>query len=178
MSQALCSKHFSGKVEKVMKRKVQITSLLILILFLFVGCGKEQISGEQMVLAQIEFTESYFAIMDEVADTYSEYIAFNISEQRFKELVKEYLERIKAEEKRYADFNKKYELDPEILDQDVLNIVSFAEDARKCVKDILENTIDKGRILPRKELLELYMLNAEMIENIMNEFKEAIDNIS
>ena len=84
-----------------MKRESLLVLLLVFVLLL-IGCaGKEEITGQQMVMAQIEFTESYFSIMDEIAEVYSEYIAFNISEQNFKEHITEYLKRIELEEKRY-----------------------------------------------------------------------------
>ena len=60
-----------------------------------------------MIYAQIEFSEGFLIIMDEMADTYSEYISYNISEQKFKEEVGGYLKRIVYEEERYQQFNKK-----------------------------------------------------------------------
>lgn len=115
--------------------KKRIAFLLILTLLLLSGCSKkEEITGGQMILAQIEFTESYFSLMDEMAETYSEYIAFNISEQKFKEIIKEYLERVKLEEKRYEEFNKKYVLSPEETDGDVLKAIALAEEARVMLK--------------------------------------------
>lgn len=151
---------------------------LMLVLFLLSGCvKKEEITAGQMIMTQIEFTESYFSIMDEMSDTYSEYIAFNISEQKFKEGIKEYLERIKLEEKRYEEFNKKYVLASESADKDVLTLIALAEEARVCVKTILEKSVNKGRALPREELLELYVENSEKIESVMNDFKEILDRM-
>jgi|LSQX01.2.fsa_nt_gb hypothetical protein len=158
--------------------KKRIAFLLILTLLLLSGCSKkEEITGGQMILAQIEFTENYFSLMDEMAETYSEYIAFNISEQKFKEIIKEYLERVKLEEKRYEEFNKKYVLSPEETDDDVLKAIALAEEARGYVKAILEKSIDRGRVIHREKLLELYTEHADKIQAVMEEFKKIIENI-
>jgi|LSQX01.1.fsa_nt_gb hypothetical protein len=160
-----------------MKRESLLVLLLVFVLLL-IGCaGKEEITGQQMVMAQIEFTESYFSIMDEIAEVYSEYIAFNISEQNFKEHITEYLKRIELEEKRYEEFNEKYILNPENVDKNVLRAIALSEEARSLVKSVLEKTIDKGRALPREELLELYIERAGKIQDIMDEFKKVVDMI-
>ena len=80
--------------------------LVLTIAVIGIGCEKKQIISGQMIYAQIEFSEGFLIIMDEMVDTYSEYISYNISEQKFKEEVEGYLKRIVYEEERYQQFNK------------------------------------------------------------------------
>ena len=55
--------------------------------------------------------------------------------------------------------------------------IALSEEARSLVKSVLEKTIDKGRALPREELLELYIERAGKIQDIMDEFKKVVDMI-
>lgn len=161
-----------------MKKKVTVRAIVLLLVFLLLlsGCGRKQhITGEQLILAHVEFSEVYLKIMEELAESYSEYIAYNMSEKEFKEDIKGYLKRMEYEEKRYEKFNKKYQLAPEVIDTKALEIVGHIHEVKKCVKTILEKTIVDGRALPREELLELYIEVADEIQEHMTSFEKALD---
>ena len=160
------------------KEKILLLLLVLTIAVIGIGCEKKQIiSGEQMIYAQIEFSEGFLIIMDEMADTYSEYISYNISEQKFKEEVEGYLKRIVYEEEKYQQFNKKYALDPENTDMKVKTAISCIEEARLTVKNILEKSVYKGRALPREELVELYIEGSDNIQEKLDEFAELVESM-
>jgi hypothetical protein len=159
-----------------MKKVLVVFSLILMTLVVLTGCGKPTtITKEQMLAAQINYSQSVFPIVNDMANSYSDYLAYNKSDDKFKADIDSYLKRYKDVEKAYSDFNKKYKLDEEASkDENLQKAVKDMEMARAAIKNILEGTIKNGKIISREGILELYIKEAATMQNSLTEFKQII----
>jgi len=150
--------------------------LLILAAIFLSGCGKPTlITADQMVYAQINMGQNMYPIVDSMADSYSEYLAFNKSESEFIKDIESLKQQYNDLEKSYKEFNKKYKL--ESSDEKLLQAIKCMENARHAVGDILNGSIVDGKVISRSDLLQLYVKQGTVIQNNLENFKKIITEL-
>lgn len=155
-------------------RRILIINIIALLVISLTGCKvkRNSITDDEMLYAQLGFHDSLSPILEEMAESYSDYIAYDISEEEFKKCIKEYKGKYEDIQKQYEEFNKKYYL--EKPSKEMKMVVEKMEKNRECVGSLLEESVNKGRVKDREELLHLYIERFSEIESNLNELNEII----
>lgn len=155
------------------RKKNALLALLTLVAMLLCGCGRPtSITAEQMVYAQINMGQNMYPIVDGMADAYSDYLAFNKSEAEFIKDIQSLKRQYNDLEKNYAEFNRKYKL--ENPDAKLLEAIKSMENARHAIGNILDGSVVNGKVIPRSDLLKLYVEQGNIIQKNLENFKKII----
>ncbi|MDD4804665.1 MAG: hypothetical protein PHN69_05890 [Candidatus Pacebacteria bacterium] len=153
-----------------------LTLLVIYILVSVSGCFEpQQISAEQAIYAQINMNENIQSIIDDMADCYADYLAFQMSQEEFKSNVISLQKRIKDIERDNNYFNKKYIINPEETSKELSEAVKGAENARVSVETILNKTVVNNEILSMEEIADLYVSEGVKMYEGLDKFKKHVE---
>lgn len=154
-------------------KKTLLLTVVVFLTFLLAGCGKPRlISQDQMIYAQINMAQNLYPIISSMADSYSAYLAFEKSEDEFVKDIKSLQKQYRAVEKEYEEFNKKYQVVQS--SEKLQSAVECMAKARKAVGVILDNSVRDGKVIPRADLLKLYVEQGSVIQKNIELFKKAV----
>lgn len=157
--------------------KIKISLLFVAITLLFVqGCSQKTITvtGEQMLYIQFKAIEAMEPVLNNITDIYSDYLAFNKSDEEFLKDIENLKYQYKQIDNNYTELNKRYVLAGD-TDQRILDAIKCITNARQAVWNILNNSVNNGKALSRVELLQLYLEQGNVIKNNMEKFTNILN---
>lgn len=153
-------------------------SLLVLLCFaaILAGCGKaneadlKEVSAEQIIKQEERAFGQIKNIMQEAAQSYGDYLSFDITEKDFRTLVIGYRDRMGRINDDLTQYYETHAPIGEPPDHITLAILS-AMSARQAISDLFQETLTADGVLSRDKTVVVYAEKMKAIEKAMSTFR-------
>lgn len=159
-------------------KKILVVAIIAIVLIgtiALLSTRQKVISPQEMMVVQTQFIGEIQELMADMAHSYSLYFAGETSDQEFLNDVESFRFRYKSIMNRSNAFFKKYKVD-DSMPIPFFDLAMFClEEVKASVGDILEMTVQDGKILPCGMLYDYYKLQYEKINNNLQNFKAIVE---